>query len=416
VWIEVKQWSNPLAFGHIIICEGWAKMCGSKRHLGEIKWRLITGPMVFLMSAAVALAQGSAGQKTPGSPSSDAPHSTGDLSDMPAPSSIRIQSNLVTAPVTVVNKATGEFVYDLKQSDFQILDNGKPQHITNFAWEPHKVAAVILIQDNDAVAPLLNEIKQLAPVFTQLMLGPKGEAAVITFDSAIHVQQGFSSDEPTLDKTLQAITSQGNKARLNDSLMQAMNLLEHRPIGERKIIIVFSNGYDSGSQTLKEEVIRRATGSEVEIYGLGLSLTKSYLDRDKEPLNGPMTPENANVTGPASPGKPNTPSTSLGTFGVTANATGAIKAAVRGVPAIVLSNDVQSYARYTGGVFYAQWSASALQVHLSEIAADIHSQYLLAYVPDDLSQRGFHRLEVKVSRHGVKVRTRRGYFYEGPKQ
>ncbi|HVB28458.1 MAG TPA: hypothetical protein VNG91_01485, partial [Terriglobia bacterium] len=60
--------------------------------------------------------------------------------------------------------------------------------------------------------------------------------------------------------------------------------------------------------------------------------------------------------------------------------------------------------------------SNALQVHLSEIAADIHSQYLLAYVPDDLSQRGLHRLEVKVSRAGVKVRTRRGYFYEGPKQ
>ncbi len=97
-------------------------------------------------------------------------------------------------------------------------------------------------------------------------------------------------------------------------------------------------------------------------------------------------------------------------------ATGAVHAAVRGVESKFHANDVESYARYTGGVFYGQWSERALQVHLSEISADIHSQYLLAYVPDDLSQRGFHRLEVKVRKDGVNVRTRRGYFYEGPKQ
>lgn len=387
-----------------------------KRYL-RVKCRIFSGfAMLFLASATIALAQGAAGQAPPASPSSDAPDIASRQPDVSTAPGIRIQSNLVTAPVTVTNNVTGEFVYDLNQNDFEILDNGKPQKITGFARESHRIAAVILIQNNDAVSPLLNEVKQLAPMFSQLMLGPKGEAAVITFGSSIHIQQDFSSSEALLDKTLHAVDVDGNKARLNDALIQALNLLEHRPRDERRIAIVFSVGYDSGSQTSKEVVIRRATASEVEIYGLGMSLTKSYLDRDKEPLNGPATPENANVTAPPTPGKPNTPSTSIGTFGVTANATGAIKAAARGVPGIVFSNDVESYARYTGGVFYSQWSDSALQAHLSEIAADIHSQYLLAYVPNDLSQRGFHRLEVKVSKHGLKVRTRRGYFYEGPKQ
>lgn len=389
-----------------------------KSFLGGMQWRLISGLAAFFVSASLALAQAGAGQAAPGSPSSGAPQNASQQADVLAGPEIRIQSNLVTAPVTVTNKVTGEFVYDLKQSDFQILDNGKPQKITGFAREPHKIAAVILIQNNEAVAPLLDAVKQLAPMFSQLMLGPKGEAAVITYNSTIQLKQGFSSDEPTLDKTLHAITSVGNKARLNDALIQAMNLLQHRPRGERRIILAFATGYDSGSRTLKEEVIRRATAAEVEIYGLGFSLTKSYLERDKEPLNGPMTPENANIALPGPPGKPNTPSTATGTFGVTANATGAIKAAVRGAPAILFANNLQTFARYTGGVFYSQWSNTALQVHLNQIAADIHSQYLLAYVPNNLSQRGFHRLEVNVSKPGVKlkVRTRRGYYYEGPKQ
>lgn len=391
-------------------------MRGRRSHLGETKWRLAAVLVTVLTGASLALAQSGAGHPATNSQSSNVSKSSGQKANAPAVPSIRIQSNLVTAPVTVTNKVTGEFVYDLKQSDFQIFDNGKLQEITGFAREPHKIAAVILVQNNEAVDPLLGEIKQLAPMFSQLMLGSKGEAAVITYGSTIQVQQNFSSAEPVLDKTLHAITSDGTKARLNDALVQAMDLLQHRPQGERRIILVFGTGYDSGSETVKEEVIRRATAAEVEIYGLGLSLTKSYLNRDKEPMNTPATPDNTNVTMPGPPGKPNTPSTSMGTFGVTVPATGAIKAAARGIPALLLSNNLQTFARYTGGVFYPQWSTTALQMHLSQIAADIHSQYLLAYVPDNLSQRGFHRLEVKVRRDDVKVRTRRGYFYEGPKQ
>lgn len=371
---------------------------------------------VVLAASALALAQNGNSQ-APNQPSSDAP----GKADAPAGGTqtipgIRIQSNLVTAPVTVTNKVTGEFVYDLQQSDFQILDNGKPQKITGFAREPHKISAVILIQDNEAVGPLLKELRMLGPIFSQLMLGPHGQAAVITFGSKVDVDQGFSNSEADLDKTFETLSTDGPKARLNDALVQAMNLLEHRPKGERRVIIAFSSGYDSGSETSNDEVIRRAAASEVEIYGVGLSLTKSYLSRDKQPMNAPTTPENSSVAIPPTPGVPSTPSSSMQRSGVMVPGTGAVHAAVRGVQSKFQANNLESYARYTGGVFYSQWSARALQVHLGEIAADIHSQYLLAYVPDDLSQRGFHRLEVRVRKDGVNVRTRRGYFYEGPRQ
>ena len=382
---------------------------------GTVWMRVVIACAVCFVSAGLALAQSGTTAAAPGKASTAGQRDTPKADEIPAAAQIRIQSNLVTAPVSVIDKQSGQFVYDLTQKDFEILDNGRPQKIANFDRESHKIAAVILVQNTESVTPLLGEIKQLAPIFSQLMLGPKGEAAVITFGSNVQVAQGFSNSGAELDSTLRRILPSGNKARLNDALMQAINLLQHRPKTERRVIVAFTTGYDSGSETSKNEIIRRATNAEVEIYSLALSLTKAYLKTDKQPLNLPTTPENANVTMPAHPGTPNTPSSSMATFGVSVPVTDAIPPAVRGVQSTVLSNDAESYAKYTGGIFYSQWSPKALQANLSYIATDIHSQYLLAYVPDDLSQTGFHRLEVKVRRPGMKleIRTRRGYFYEG---
>ena len=371
--------------------------------------------VLAVVCAALTFAQNGAGQSAPSGSPAKAPGNSGNTKEIPSGVRIHIQSNLVTAPVTVVDRHTGEFVYDLKESDFEILDNGKPQQITGFSRESHKISAVILIQTSDSVTPLLGEIKNLAPLFSELMLGPKGEAAVITFGSEVKVDQGFTNSGAELDSTLQRLLPDGNKARMNDALMQGINLLQHRPKGERRVIVVFSSGYDSGSQTSKNEIVRRASAAEVEIYGLGLSLTKSYLTRDKEPLNPPTSAQNESGATPPQPGKPTTPTSSMGTFGVTMPITGAIRPAIRAPQSILFSNDAEAYAAYTGGVFYSQWSSQALQSHLSRIAADVHSQYLLTYVPNNLSETGFHRVEVEVNRKDMKlkIRTRRGYFYQG---
>lgn len=386
-----------------------------KCSLGTFWISVFSACALSFVYSVLAPAQSGAGQSAPAGSSADAARDSGDTNKIPSVPQIRIQSNLVTAPVTVIDKQTGEFVYNLEQEDFEIYDNGRLQQITGITRESHRISGVILIQNSDSVTPLLGEIKSLAPMFSELMLGPKGEVAVITFGSDVKVAQGFSNSGDELDNTLHALLPDGNKARMNDALMQGINLLQHRPKGERRVIVVFSSGYDSGSQTSKNEVIRRATSSEVEIYGLGLSLSKSYLTRDKKSLNPPTSAENASGAVPPQPGRPTTPTSNMGAFGVTVPVTGAIRPAIRGAESKISSNDAEAYAEYTGGIFYSQWSSRALQNHLSLIAADIHSQYLLTFVPNDLSETGFHRLQVKVNRKDMKlkIRTRRGYFYQG---
>jgi VWFA-related protein len=321
---------------------------------------------------------------------------------------IRVPSNLVETPVTVTD-SKGEFVFDLSESDFHILDNGVPQHILNFVQETRPLAVVILIQNNEFMAPLLPQLRPLAPLFSGLLLGPQGTAAVLTFSDRVKVAQDFSSSGDRLGETLKGLSTQGNQERLNDGLARAIALLEQRPKSERRIIVAFSDGFDSGSETSEDDLVQRATKAEVTIYGLGFSRTQAMF-KEKPHDNGPNALDRQ-VARPVGPGVPPTPTNADNTYGTHGAGNSVLSAAAALIHSTLGTPALDTYAKYTGGVFYSHWSEKALQEQLSRMASDIHSQYELAYVPETPYQPGFHRIEVHVGRPGMKVRTRAGYIY-----
>jgi VWFA-related protein len=195
---------------------------------------------------------------------------------------IRVQSPLVTTPVTAL-EASGEFVYDLDEDDFQIFDNGLPQRIERFEVSSDPIAAVIVIQTNDAVAPLLDQVRPLGSVFSTLLLGERGEAAVILFDDKFRVVQDFSNSSDQLGKTLRGITARGDQERLNDALQHAMALLKKRPKSERRIIVAFSDGFDRGSESTTAEVVRQAATRRSRSTGWGSTPPKRCCYRSRSP-------------------------------------------------------------------------------------------------------------------------------------
>ncbi len=325
---------------------------------------------------------------------------------------IRVQSTLVTTPVTVIDES-GEFIYDLREQEFEILDNGFPQRIERFENLARPIAAVIVVQTNERIRPVLDQVRPLGTVFSMLMLGPAGQAAVISYDDRVRQAQDFSDSNDLLEKTLEEMKVQGEKARLNDALMRAIALLEKRPRTERRIIVAITDGFDSGSETSDDEVIRRATGSETTIYGLGFSPTQLLLAA--KPRTPPPDPLDTNVTRPTPPGTVPTPSRSEGTYNAPIPIVDILAGTGKIIKSAVASSALEFYAGYTGGAFFSHWKKKTLEDQLSRMVAEINSQYELAYVPASLNQPGFHRIEVHVRRPGVKVRARAGYFYQPPK-
>lgn len=378
---------------------GWSRV----RMVGTLILTILAGAAVLSspMAAQEGVTGGAPVYAKPKKQSPPPPASVKQKSD------IRVQSNLVTTPVAVID-SSGQFVYNLDEKDFQILDNGVPQKIQSFETEMRPLALVIVIQTNNTVIPLLDQVHPLASMFSSLLVGTQGEAAVIFYNDRVTLGQDFSNDSDRLATTFRDFTARGDGARLNDALSRAISLLETRPKAERRVIVAFSNGYDSGSDTGKQMVVRRATSAEVAIYGLGFSPGQALLA--KKPHPEPYGPLDTNVARQVPPNTIPTPTNENATYDTPVpvipimTATGEIIRSARAKSAL------EFYAGYTGGVFYSHWSSKALQNQLNRIASEIQSQYELAYVPDTMSQGGFHRIQVQVRRPGVKVRARAGYF------
>ncbi|MGH7869531.1 MAG: VWA domain-containing protein, partial [Candidatus Dormibacteraceae bacterium] len=265
--------------------------------------------------------------------------------------------------------------------------------------------AVLVVQANEDVAPLLDQVHPLEPLLSDLLLGPSGEAGVITYSDQVQVVQDFSSDPPTLARTLGQIKASGSKARLNDALGRAILMLVNRTKIDRRLIIVLSDGLDRGSATQREQIVRAATDAGVVIYGLRYGKVESALKRNE--ASAPSLPSPSGVPPPAS-----TPSAASTTDGMSLAPLAGLAFGVGS--ATVHRNLVRTYARYTGGVSYTNSDKDTLQNQLQRIALEINSQYILAYVPSTLSKAGFHTIRVQVSQPKVRVRARAGYFYGAP--
>ncbi len=177
---------------------------------------------------------------------------------------IRSNVQLVTTPVTVFDSG-GQFVYDLEQDEFKVLDNGDPQRILQFDSEMRRLSLVIIVETNDATAPFLDSVRPLGSMFSEMVMGPEGEVAVLTYSDRVDLALDFTPNGDKLDTVLRGLNGRGGGMHLDDALVRALSMLNNRPKGDRKVIIAFSDGFNIGSKMSRGEIVKGAMNSNITI-------------------------------------------------------------------------------------------------------------------------------------------------------
>ena len=318
----------------------------------------------------------------------------------------------VTVPLTVRSRK-GEYIHDMILEDFEIYDNDVRQDVVGFDVSFLPISMVICVQTSDRVEGILGDIRETAYLFTELVLGEHGEAAVMTFDSRIKLLEDFTNDTKRIDKALKSMRIGTSAVALADAMYSAIRMLLKRPDNHRKIIVVISESQNNGSRIGLGESLRTAQLYNIAIYPVRLSTLSARLRRKPE-VKPPNIPAGV-VVRPTMPGTPATPTAQQQSgYSVTPNMIPIIIDLVRGVKNLVFDNPLEVLADGTGGRDFSPRTTRGVQESIIRIGEDIRSEYRLSYRPNNLNERGiYHRIRVEVPYEKLRVRHRVGYFH-GP--
>jgi VWFA-related protein len=313
----------------------------------------------------------------------------------------------VITPVTVIGEK-GDYVLDLEPNDFALFDNDVRQQIRVQSSEI-PISLVVLVGNSAKIAPFLPEVTKTGVLFTSLLLGQQGEAAVITFDHRIQLAQDFTSNSDQLEKAFKGIKEGSDGACLSDALVRALSMLARRAEERRKVIVVIAEDRNTGSEMPMGYALREAQLGNVSIYAVAISGTSALAKTPPPPPSGPTLPPGATGTPP------------LGgvarqqTAGVTNfNFMNLLALAVTGVKDIFFDRPLEAAAKGTGSLHTGAMKKASVQNGIQRISTELHSQYLVSYRPSTLDQAGFHTIKVTVNRPVSEVRARPGYFFPGP--
>ena len=345
-----------------------------------------------LLAAGLLLAQAPA----PPSPDSVKPE---DLNV-----NIREQFNFVLAPVSVVD-AQHNFVNGLTVLDFQLYDNGVLQKITEDV-STRPISLVVVVQATSTARQILPTVQKSASLYGPLVAGENGEVAVIAFDHRIQTLTGFTSNQDEIKAAFDKIKPGSTNNHLNDALMEGVRMLKNRGKERKKIVLAISENRDQGSAVHVRDVLTEQEFADVVVYTVTMSHWINQLTAKAEPNRPNPIPPEARTPLPMGTIRTGTTDAQMN-MGNYAPAIREIYTAIKG---IFIPNALEVYTKETGGREHNFVSLGGLEEAVGQIGREIHSQYMLTYLPSNRNEGGYHEITVRVVRPGVEVRTRGGYW------
>lgn len=284
-------------------------------------------------------------------------------------------SDLVRVFVTVTDKS-GRLVTALARDDFEVRDEGKPQPITQFDNTPQPVRLIVMLDVSGSMAgnlPLLRDAGR--QLFARL--GADDVARVGSFGYEITISPSFTHDPNELRAALPATIAPDAPTPLWRAIDEALDAFKDSEDREdkRPVILVLSDGKDTGPISFRQrpisqaEIIDRARRDDVMIFAVGM---RSRGARPIQPGIGPG-----------------------------------------GLQAMLLADlpdpGLARVAEETGGGYTEIRFGQDLAAAFTEVADELHSQYLLGFAPTKRDGK-VHEIGVRLNQNGLKSRARKSYL------
>jgi Ca-activated chloride channel homolog len=162
-----------------------------------------------------------------------------------------------------VTDAKGELVTGLKQSDFQVFENDRPEEISAFAAGEFPLTVALGVDRSFSMAGEPLRLAKLASQAFLRRLKPGDRSMVVAISNHAEVIAPLSNEHERQAQAISALDAWSTTS-LNDAVIAALDRLE--PESGRQALVVFSDGIDRYSQATSGQVIARARRSPALVY------------------------------------------------------------------------------------------------------------------------------------------------------
>ncbi len=287
---------------------------------------------------------------------------------------IRVDSQLVTLNMSVIDRATSRGILGLTQSDFKLLEDGVEQRIVQFDSAAAPFDLVLLIDLSGSTRDKVKLIRQAALRFVDAAR-PSDRIGIITFAGQPQLVSPVTLDRSRLQQSISTIDTESGDTKLYDATEFAMrHLVSDSRNSRRTAIVLMSDGLDGtvpgvfgqhGSTLTFKELISKVQEFDGVLYTL-------WLDTYYEALNPKDTQPEAFDT----------------------------------------ANDrMKAIAEAGGGTFYEVLKLEDLAGAYERVIADLGTVYSLSYRPLNKTRDGSWRaIRLQVNRPSAVARGKHGYY------
>lgn len=297
--------------------------------------------------------------------------------------------NLINV-TALVRSDEGELITDLKRDDFEVLEDGIPQHVQFFAREKQIPLNLALIVDASASQKkFVSQHNRDVERFLSAVLSPADRAIAVCFGNHLRLVSDATASASDIMDGLRKF-SRGSRdfptigpeedRQLGTALYDAVYFTVKEKLPEaderRKVIVLFSDGEENSSEHDLLDAIEEAQRENAMIYSI------RYTDTSRHHKRGARASEDES-----------------GEFDSKLNARNKYGVRV-----------MRHLASQTGGEDF-----NALERNLDdvfeEIGNELHSLYSIGYLSTNQQHDGtFRKLTLRCKRANTVVRAKSGYY------
>ena len=287
---------------------------------------------------------------------------------------IRVDSQLVTLNISVIDRGTNRGLVGLGQTDFKLFEDNQEQRIVQFESSSAPFDLILLIDLSGSTREVVKLIRASALRFVQAAR-PADRIGIITFAGEATIVSQLTADRELLRQRIETIDTNRGDTKLYDATNFAMDeVLKESKKSRRSAIVLMSDGLDGtipgisgqvGSKRSYQETLRNIQEFDGVLYTL-------WLNTEYEAMSPQDTQPEAFDTG---------------------------------------HDRMKEMADAGGGVFYEVERLTDLAGAYEQVVADLGTMYSLAYQPSNSTRDGRWRaIKIKVDRTNAVPRGKRGYY------